>query len=265
MKILASTTFSAKGYEAYGHKVIDTFVKYWPSDIELMVYYDEAPVEGWRNTDLRIIYIPLDAPDLVSFKARNINNPLQKNTVKNDFYSDGIRFSHKVFAYIDSSLLPNVDLSIWLDADIITHATVSTESIVGWLDGKMAASLFRPKMYTETGFHIFDMRHSEARRFMELWRQQYTLDRIWELPRRDKRNKYKGFTDCHTYDVVREGFPDTLWNNLTSKDDRGSHPFVNSILGAHMDHCKGERKKNGHSRASDLTVKRNERYWRKNK
>lgn len=267
LRIVATTTFGASAYDKYAYKFIDSFIKFWPSNIKLRVYYDEVPIGGWRNNDARIAYIPLNMPSIESFKERNRNNPLQKNTSGNDFYCDCIRFCHKVFAYVDSSLLPDIDLSIWLDADICTHSEVTHEAVLGWLNSKMAGSLFREniRMYTETGFIIFDMRYVEARQFMESWIQQYTMDKIWNLPLPNKKNKFLGLTDCHAYDAVRLEFSRDLWNDLSPKGIKTRHPFINGILGKHMDHYKGDCKKQGRSRSSDLKVKRNEKYWRDNK
>lgn len=262
MKIVAATTFGAKAYDAYASKVIDTFVQHWPADVELLVYYDEVPDGGWRTQAPNVSYIPLDMPDLEAFKRRNRKHPLQSST---NFLCDAVRFSHKVFAYVDAALRPGVDVAVWLDGDVITHTRVNHEVILRWLNGKMVGALLRPWMYTETGFHIFDMQYPEARRFMEIWRHQYTTDKVWNLPVPDKKNKFLGLTDCHTYDAVRVGFPESLWYNLSPDGMKVSHPFVNGILGEHMDHCKGDRKKDGRSRQNDLKVKRNEKYWRDGK
>jgi hypothetical protein len=262
MKIVAATTFGAKSYAAYASKVIDTFVEHWPKDVSLKVYYDEVPAGGWRTKAPNVEYISLDMPDLEAFKRRNRSQALQSSA---NFLLDAVRFSHKVFAYVDAALLPGVDVAVWLDGDVITHTRVTHETILRWLNGKMAGALLRPWMYTETGFHIFDMQYPEARRFMEVWRHQYTTDKVWNLPLPDKNNKFLGLTDCHTYDEVRTGFPSSLWYNLSPRGMKISHPFVNGILGAHMDHCKGDRKKEGHSRAKDLKIRRNEKYWRDNK
>lgn len=262
MKIVAATTFGAKSYDAYASKVIDTFVTHWPRDVDLKVYYDEVPKKGWRTASPNVKYTSLDMPDLQAFKSRSRRHKAQSST---NFLRDAVRFSHKVFAYIDAALLPGVDIAIWLDGDVITHTTVTHEAILSWLNGKMTGALLRTWMYTETGFHIFDMRHPEARRFMDAWRHQYTADKVWDLPLPDKNNKFLGLTDCHTYDAVRSGFPGSLWHNLSPAGMKVNHPFVNGILGAHMDHCKGDRKKEGHSRSRDLKVKRNEKYWRDKK
>jgi hypothetical protein len=262
MKIVVATTFGAKSYDEYASKLIDTFVEYWPKDVDLKVYYDEVPVGGWRTKAPNVEYIPLNMSDLEAFKLRNRNHILQSSS---NFLLDAIRFSHKVFAYVDAALTPGVDIAIWLDGDVITHTKVTREAILSWLNGKMVGALLRPWMYTETGFHIFDMRFPESRRFMELWRRQYTTDKVWSLPLPDKKHRFFGLTDCHTYDKVRTEFSSLLWCNLSPAGMRVSHPFVNGILGAHMDHCKGGRKKDGRSRAKDLKVDRKEKYWRDKK
>lgn len=259
MKIAAATTFSLKGYELYGHKVIDTFYKFWPADVDLYVYYDSPPAKGWRTQAPNIHYVLLDIPDLNSFKERNAKNPKQSSK---NFLCDGVRFSHKVFAYVDACLNKDADIVVWLDGDVITHRPVRKNTVLKWLGGKMAGALFRPWMYTETGFHVFDMRHPKAAEFMGLWKEQYTQDRVWDLPGPSPSNKFLGYTDCHTYDHVRSGFPADLWYNLSPAGIKSQHPFVNGMLGEHMDHCKGDRKKTGRSRQSDLQVKRNEAYWR---
>jgi hypothetical protein len=163
---------------------------------------------------------------------------------------------------VDACLTKGADIVVWLDGDVITHRKVDADTVLKWLGGKMAGALFRPWMYTETGFHVFDMRHPRATEFMGLWREQYTQDRIWDLPGPTPSNKFLGYTDCHTYDHVRSGFPADLWYNLSPAGIKSQHPFVNGMLGEHMDHCKGDRKKTGRSRQSDLQVKRNEAYWR---
>ena len=243
MKIVAATTFSPAGYAEYAHRVIDSFVQHWDKDIDLYAYYDAVPESGWQVTASNVHYLPFDDPDLIAFKDRNRNNPKQTgNGTNKDFLRDGIRFSHKVFAYIDTALNKGADIAVWLD-------------------GKMAGALLRPWIYTETGFHVFDMRYPEAKAFMKEWREQYTTDAIWELPwHADSSNKL-GYTDCHTYDAVRSRFSSALWNDL-SPNLKHPHPFVNGILGEHMDHTKGPRKKEGRSRASDIVVDRKESYWR---
>ncbi len=249
MKIAAATTFSLIGYQEYAYRLIETFSKFWDNSIKLYAYYDEMPIE-WNVTSNNIHYIPATFSNLVAFKERNKNNLKQDSK---NFLLDGIRFSHKVYAFVDMALNKDVDVAIWLDGDSVTHQYVNEETVLRWLNGKMAGALFRPKLYTETGFHIFDMRYPLAKEFMKKWISYYDTDTVWELP---------FFTDCHTYDATVKQFDINLWNNL-SPNLNHPHPFVNGILGEHMDHMKGPRKKEGRSRKSDLVVTRNEEYWKK--
>lgn len=249
MKIAAATTFSLEGYNKYAHRVIDTFNSYWDKSIELYVYYDEAPANGWKITANNIHYIPLNFDDLERFKIRNINHP--KQDTKN-FMFDAVRFSHKVYAYVDLALNQNVDIAIWLDGDTITHSPITPPVVMKWLDNKMAGALFRSN-FTETGFHIFDMRYPQAKIFMDKWLDYYNSDKIWSL---------EAYTDCHTYDATVKEFDINLWNNL-SPTKQHPHPFINGILGKHMDHTKGPRKALGHSRKTDLMEPRTEEYWNK--
>lgn len=252
MKIVAATTFSAKGYDEYAHRLIKTFIEFWPKDVDLYAYYDALP-ERWKHSADNVICVKLEEPNLNAFKERNKNNPKQTGNGENtNFLNDGIRFSHKVFAFADAALNHNADIAVWLDGDTVTHRKLSKEVIASWLGGKMAGALLRPWQYTETGFHIFDMRYPQAKEFMKQWRDYYVNDTVWELSH---------FTDCHTYDATMAKFPSSLWHNL-SPSVKHSHPFVNGVLGEYMDHAKGPRKKEGRSKRSDLVVPRNEDYWK---
>lgn len=250
MKIIAATTFSVNGYNEYAHRLIKTFIQYWPKTVTLYAYYDDIPPSGWRDTASNVVYVKLNEPDLLKFKQQNAKNPKQSNT---NFMNDGIRFSHKVFAYTDAALNHNAEIAVWLDGDSITHRPVTEDVVLSWLGGKMAGALLRPWQYTETGFHIFDMRFKEASKFMKEWRDYYVNNTIWDLPH---------YTDCHTYDATMAKFPSTLWHNL-SPNIKHPHPFVNGVLGEYMDHAKGPRKKEGRSKKTDLAVTRNEEYWKK--
>jgi len=254
MKIIAATTFSINGYNEYAHRLINTFIKHWPKEVTLYAYYDDVPPGGWRDTADNVVYIKLDDPELTAFKQRNIKNPKQSgNGTNSDFLHDGIRFSHKVFAYIDAAMNRGADIAVWLDGDSITHRKLPMEVITSWLSGKMAGALLRPWQYTETGFHVFDMRHPRSREFMEAWKSYYVSDRIWNL---------QHYTDCHTYDATMATFPRELWHDL-SPAIKHSHPFINGVLGEYMDHAKGPRKAQGHSKASDLVINRSEDHWAK--
>jgi len=45
MKIAVVSTFHKKGYDQYARKMIQTFIKTWPSDVTLYVYPEDHQVE----------------------------------------------------------------------------------------------------------------------------------------------------------------------------------------------------------------------------
>ena len=64
------TTFSKDGYELYGHRMIETWLQYWPKDFKLQVY-----TEGYTliESDPRLSAIDLETvcPDIISFKKNS--------------------------------------------------------------------------------------------------------------------------------------------------------------------------------------------------
>ena len=65
------TTFSKDGYELYGHRMIESWLKYWPTDFKLHVY-----TEGYAliERDLRLSSIDLESacPSIVTFKNNSL-------------------------------------------------------------------------------------------------------------------------------------------------------------------------------------------------
>ena len=92
---------------------------------------------------------------------------------------------------------------------------------------------------------------------MEFWRGIYTEDNIFELPE---------WHDAYVFDVVRRYFESKNLissHNLAGKNASDHHPFVNSQLGACIDHLIGTRRKQaGCSFAADVRPSRPEFYWR---
>jgi hypothetical protein len=258
--INAITCYSLNGYRETGHLLINGFIDYWPDEVTLTVYVDDPipKAELIRNT--RVSYKILNQKDLMDFKKRHVSN-LEANGLgkkaergQKNYRYDAVRFSHKVFALFQFLEENKTDYLIWLDGDSRTHSNVSIDTIMSWCpEGKFAGYLARPWLYTETGFHIFNMKHSISAEFMTKWKQYYLDDSIFKLDM---------WTDCHTYDAAKVNFDETYWHNL-SPPIKNNHPFINGPLGQFMDHMKGPRKKKGTSNKIDLVVKQSGDYWNK--
>lgn len=258
-KIIAVTSFGPAGYAEYGKRMVESFAQFWPKEVELIVTTDCEidPTQKVQTNNIK--YQILQSRELLEFKKRHANNleahgrgTKSKDGKSSNFVFDAVRFSHKVFALIEQSRLMNADQLLWLDGDTRTHAPVDVDRIKSWLpNNKFAGFLDRPTLYTETGFHIFDMGHPIAKSFMQSWADYYNKDQVFSL---------KGWTDCHTYDAARCNFNSEHWHNLSPAINH-PHPFINGVLGEVMDHMKGPRKQKGSSHARDLVTKRGG-YWK---
>jgi hypothetical protein len=259
-RINCVTCYNLQGFRETGSLLINGFINFWPQETLLTVYVDDPIPKNELIRDSRVTYRILDQKDLINFKERHKGNleanglgKKAKDGVK-DYRYDAVRFSHKVFALFQFLEENETDVLIWLDGDSRTHSQVFLSNIESWCpENKFAGYLARPWMYTETGFHIFDMKHEIARDFLNDWKQYYLDDSIFKLDM---------WTDCHTYDAAKSKFDENDWHNL-SPPIKNNHPFINGPLGEFMDHMKGPRKKKGTSHKKDLVVNRNESYWSK--
>ena len=95
MKIRVVTSFSWIGHEVYGQRMIDSFAKHWPDDVELCVYYEgELPM----NSEEWVKWVSLDADmDRAAFMAKHTDHPI-------DYRKQPVKFCHKVFAITDNCL-----------------------------------------------------------------------------------------------------------------------------------------------------------------
>lgn len=256
-KITCATSFGPEGLKLYARAMIESFIQHWPQDIVLEVYLDDISQSAGLPLADNVRYLHLTHLDLIDFKNRNSKDPRKNGIVdasnKPNFLFDSIRFSHKVFA-VEACARSNRGIVIWLDGDTKTFAEVTRAVIATWLPkGKFAGFLDRPSLYTETGFHIFDMEHPIADDFFRAWVDYYKDDSIYSLAQ---------WTDCHTYDAARKKFDQSHWFDLSPPEKKVAHVFINGILGTHMDHMKGPRKIAGHSNRKDLFKPRTEEYWR---
>lgn len=257
-KINAVTCYSLFGYRESGSLLVNSFIKFWPKEVSLTVYVDDPIPKPELIRDSRVSYKILNHRDLIAFKDRHKNNKeangLGKYAIngQKNYRYDAVRFSHKVFALFQFLEENDSDLLIWLDGDTRTHSQINISDIESWCPPKKAAGyLARPWMYTETGFHVFNMNHDLTPNFLSAWKQYYIDDSIFSL---------EMWTDCHTYDAAKKKFDDSNWYNL-SPPFENNHPFINGPLGQFMDHMKGPRKKKRTSNKKDLVIKINHEYW----
>ena len=264
--ITVITTFSSAGWEQYGERMVETFVEYWDDDIKLKIYYETKPDKDY-GPQVEWIDLHASCPDLVAFKQKHKDNPhangyrkdMDPTKMKGSYLWDAVKFSHKSYCVSHAALNSSTDLIVWLDADVVTHNPVSKEFIESLLpQDNYCSYLGRQKIYPECGFVMYDTTSLFNEKFMHDWQELYNTDKIFDLVE---------YHDCIAFDTVRKKYAEQglLSHNISEGHPHrpGVHVFINSPLGQYMDHLKGKRKKEGHSKRSDIYIQHNNDYWNK--
>ncbi len=272
------TTFNAAGYEQYGRKMLETFLRHWPVEVTVYVY-----AEGFSPdiTDQRIIYRDLlaDSPELVAFKSRHQNNPAAHGDLLRyrwEFYTkskipwfkirrvgwgmgsnwDAVRFSHKSFSIFAAAERCTADILFWVDGDSLFFADIPLDFLESLVPPGVMLSYLAREDYTECGFVAYNLTHPAIRSFLAQFKELYTNDTLFDQ---------REYHDSYLFDVVRRHF-EKLGNKTYDIAEglgcQSRHVLINSRLGRYMDHLKGDRKIEKKSYAEDLVAPRKERYWK---
>ena len=230
-KITILTTFSDKGYEVYARHCISSLQRFLSDDIEMIVYTDtprDFNKPNWINKMLE-----KEVSDLTAFKKRNSYRTVPEGT--KGFIWDGVRFSHKSYAWCHAGLNTTSDIIIWLDADTEAIENIDVNYLSKFMpDGFVSSYLGRPGRYTETGWLAWNMNHPDSKRFFKRFKQYYDEDLIYNL---------KGFTDCHVYDAVRQELEAEGIQSYNITKDMPKDVFNQAFKG-YMTHYKGPDKTN---------------------
>ncbi len=276
MNFTVVTTFHQPGYEQYGRRMIESFLKNWPQEVILVVYAENCNVvESAPNLIVRDLH--QSSPELVAFKEKWKNVPKANGDVSADpirsrrkdagkgFKWHAIRFAHKVYSIFDCARKSNSDILIWMDADTVCHSPITIKNLESMIPAdKDLCYLGRKGKYSECGLYSMNLRSQATQDFLKEFQNFYDeAERgIFLL---------EEWHDSFVFDAVRQRI-----SNLTQLDwaaklydlrprpgmsSGEGHPLINSDWGAWLDHLKGDRKTAGRSKREDLKVQRTEPYW----
>lgn len=238
MNFLAVTTFNAEGLELYGRRMMETFSRFWPTEVELRVYS-----EGWGGG----VDLISASPWLKDFKERH------KGRAYRDFRWDAVCFSHKVAAVCAADSSADADVLIWIDGDVTTHGFIQETDLTALapVGNEWIAWLNRAKMYPECGFYMLNRRHPRHTEMMKSFETMYSEDRLFGLPE---------FHDSFVLEqVVKQAGVET--KSLSGSGVNTSHPLVNGPLSRWLDHAKGPRKIAGRTPRAERKIKDGIAYW----
>lgn len=244
------TAMSAKGLEDYGLRFLDSFAEYWPRNVRLEVFSEDAAkieklvLSTSRRIDLydltQDVYFQL-------FMRRHASDPAAKGQTPRSswrrkdheqgysFRTDAVKFAHKVFAISSASthVMPSGVLA-WLDADVVTTKSVPSGLVEHLLGDAACAYLGRDGVHSECGFVAFSI--PEARPLISEWMNLYYSGDVFSL---------KEWHDSFVFDYARSLRPDIACKNLTPGGS--GHVWCDSPLAPYTDHLKGDRKAMGQS------------------
>ena len=276
--ITVITTFHKPGLEVYGQRFIDSFAQRVDKNIKLIVYAEDCTPINPDPGQIIIQDARATLPKLNAFKETWKNIPKANGDISADpirsrrkdsnkvFKWDAIRFANKVYAVFDACAKREGHWIVWMDADSYIHSDWSYAAFKGLLpENKYITYVGRGKgsqTWPECGFYGLNMNHPVCHSFLEEFERMYEdAERgMFLLPEwhdsyifGEVLKQFTQFNADHDYSAqlyMRE-----------AKSGGGGHPLINTELGKYMDHMKGERKKDGKSKRSDIMVNRTEDYW----
>ena len=275
--ITVVTTFHKPGLEQYAQKFLDSFSKHVDKRIKMIVYAEGCvPVNPDAN-QITILDQTAALPKLVAFKEKWKNVPKANGKCPfpnrrprdhhKEFKWDAVRFANKVYAVFDACSRSK-DWCVWMDADMLVHTDWSYADFLNllpstsWITyvGRGKGSVTWP----ECGFYGINLNSHAGQDFLKEFERMYeqaeqgifTLDE-W----------HDSYIFGHIINLMKKTSPNVLDYTAktileTAKTGGGGHPLINTDLGKWIDHLKGERKKLGKSKDTDLSVVRKEAYWR---
>jgi hypothetical protein len=268
-KFAVVTTFNQAGYDKYASRMIDTFLKSWPREVDLYVYTEDCTItQSASNLHVRDLHAL--SPEIVAFKQRWGPDPRARGEVATGptdkkgkapgigFRWDAIRFSHKAYSVFHAAANCKTDVLFWMDADMICHTSLSAAFLVLQIPSDVGlAYLGRERKFSECGLYAMNLRNPITRKWLAEFQLAYDSGRLMTMAE---------WNDCWVFDETRKevqaAHPEWQVLNWSEGLIQGEgHPLINTVWGAYLDHLKGNRKDTGRSLAKDLIRPRNERYW----
>jgi hypothetical protein len=241
--IKVCTGFSPKGREIYGERFVASFRVYWPEDVVLDVFTEDAR-DGERSL--------WTCPGVAEFIDDHAGDP-EKNgrprpgqrecppQWKPGAWAEGYNYRFDAVKFCRQLFIPETaaagmddgDILVWLDGDVETTAPVPVgfvDSLLGDADG---AFLGRGAKHSEIGFwavRIGDRTMEFLRELAEIYRS----DAVFELAE---------WHSAYVWDQVRRRHAGLAWKDLTPGGS--GHVWPGSPLGPFTRHDKGRRKPGG--------------------
>lgn len=247
MKTVVVSGFSPNGRIEYGDAFMRTFKRWWPKEVELVVYVEEE-IKTPPDVEQRLIWDIPGCRDFIEGHSDPRSNGRESvpgwrkkdERVGYAWRFDAVRFCRQLFIPEHAvSQLEDGDIFAWLDGDVVSYAEVPSELIAHMLQDKDIITLGRKSAATELGFwairvgpetralvrDLADCCRSGSIFLLNEWHSGYVFDTFVNAYKTDGKIKHKSLTSgC------------------------SGHVWFQCEIGQYTDHLKGDdRKKRGYS------------------
>lgn len=276
INITVITTFHQPGLNEYGQRFLDSFAEKVDKRIKLWVYAENCKPMNPDPAQIVVLDAVTQLPKLQKFKEKYRNIPKANGVCPwperrprdhhKAFKWDAVRFANKVYAVFDACDR-STDWVVWMDADTFIHSNWSYEEFIDLLPKTSWITYVgrgnKAQSWPECGFYGLNLNDPVCKEFLEKFEYMYEQadDGIFKL--NEWHDSYVFGTVLEKLKIRHPNVIDyTAELTLTgAKSGGGGHPLINSKLGKWMDHMKGERKKLGKSKSTDLITNHNVNYW----
>lgn len=226
MKVEIISTFSPSYYDRVGKFFVESCIKYLSPSVNLTLYVDDENIPKKEN--FKIINLEENVPELVEFKKRNKDRPVES------WRKGAVGFSHKVYAKCHAARNTDADILIWLDADTELTNFVDENYFTKFLPKDKDVGYLGRNTATETGFLIFNLFNENSKYFLEKYQWHYDSDELF---------KFKEWHDGYVFDrvmdvVVAEGKINPF--NISPAGATKNH--FNFLHRGFITHHKGDKK-----------------------
>lgn len=248
MGVTVMSGFSPKGRIEYGERFLAGFASYWPGAVKLQVFVEEL-AEGSASVrpayNLRSLW---DCPGQREFLDRHAGNLAAQGRAKNlpipwkpgamangyNFRFDAVKFSRQCFIPETAAAgLPDGEILVWLDADVVTHHPVPTGFLEGLIGDADGAFLGRGRKHSEIGYWAVRLSPG-TRTFLAQLAGLFRNDTVFQL---------KEWHSAFAWDWCRIEATEQIglvFRDLTPGGQ--GHVWHQSPLCRYTDHLKGNRK-----------------------
>ena len=169
-KYFCVTSMNQKIFDRCGKLALDSYIKYWPSSIPLILYDEDGTLSRYQSNKIQVRSF-----DNIRPKVKQMKNLGHEKKV--------IRFSNKAFSWLDAIENPPGTHLIWLDADVATKDTITSSWLDSFIEDNVSTHIgvdfpavkhdWNSKIYytCETGFFCLDL--SRATEFIDLYKDVY--------------------------------------------------------------------------------------------